>query len=146
MGKKRSRASKSDQGRNVKKKEITIESLLQKHKNLSLVSTEYGDKIKCNLTQHEMKPDVDIVKEFLRSPKLKRALAGWYQDDWVEKYAPEIIQHKHNPKMLYCTVTKVSLNKIPDEVNAHVNGKKYQRALAQVASGSDEESHDEDEQ
>lgn len=47
-----------------------------------------------------------------------------YKADF-SKYEPLIVPHKTNPKLLYCTLTQMELNRIPQEVERHVNGKRF---------------------
>ncbi|GBG25015.1 Surfeit locus protein 2 [Hondaea fermentalgiana] len=72
-----------------------------------------------------MPPKAEVVEKHLGSKKLLQAREKWWSDDWAEKYEPEIVAHKHNDKKLYCTITEQSINKIPGEVEAHVNGKRF---------------------
>lgn len=47
-----------------------------------------------------------------------------YKADYT-KYEPYIVPLKSNPKQLYCTLTETELNRIPSEVEAHVNGRRF---------------------
>lgn len=38
-----------------------------------------------------------------------------------------IVPHKGNDKLLWCKITESALNKVPEEIMRHVNGKKYLR-------------------
>lgn len=48
------------------------------------------------------------------------------------KYEPFVVAHKKNPKLLFCTLTRIELNRIPKEVEAHVNGKRYRNRKAEM--------------
>lgn len=48
------------------------------------------------------------------------------------KYEPQIVAHKTNPKLLFCTLTRKELNRIPKQVEAHVNGKRYRNRKAEM--------------
>lgn len=48
------------------------------------------------------------------------------------KYEPLVVAHKTNPKLLFCTLTRIELNRIPKEVEAHVNGKRYRNRKAEM--------------
>lgn len=72
-----------------------------------------------------MPPNPVIVAQYLNSSKLQKA-KNWYTFDF-SKYEPDIVQNKDNDKLLYCTITKQSLNKIPTEVEKHINGKHFKR-------------------
>ena len=60
-------------------------------------------------------------------PQISPAVKGWYDDEKFKKYEPYIVANKKNKKKLFCTLTRISLNKIPEEVEKHVAGKKFQR-------------------
>lgn len=47
-----------------------------------------------------------------------------YKADY-SKYEPLIVAHKTNPKMLFCKLTGIELNRVPAQVEAHVNGKRF---------------------
>lgn len=136
MGKREREGSGKDAAKKKKRKAEgkgpSVKSLLKKHAFLELVSGEFGDKVKCTLTGHEVKPVVELVQKHLSSKKLKRAREGWFRDDWAEKYLPYVVPHKTNPKKMWCTVTSHALNKIPAEVESHVTGKKYKKKLEEL--------------
>ena len=69
----------------------------------------------------------DVIFAYLNGSKYKKA-AQWYSSSF-EKYAPHIIAHKTDDKKLYCTITKLILNKIPEEIESHMEGKRYKRLL-----------------
>ena len=47
--------------------------------------------------------------------------------------------HRQNPKhLLYCTLTRKNINRLPAEVLAHVNGRRYQAALTRGDDGKEE--------
>jgi len=111
-----------------KTKKTGLEGLLEAHDHLSKIETSYGVKVKCSLTQHEMPATEDAVKAYLASKKLFKAKHDWYGEEWVEEYQPHIVAHKRNDKKLYCTLTKLTLNKIRAEVDKHVGGRRFRMA------------------
>ena len=100
----------------------SVADLLQSHPFLSL---RPNNRILCSITNHEMPPNADSILSHINGKKFKKTLE-WYQFDY-SIYAPYITQHKSDNKKLFCTVTKMELNKIPDEVKKHFEGKKFQR-------------------
>lgn len=50
----------------------------------------------------------------------------------LSKYEPLIVAHKTNPKLLFCTLTRKELNRIPEQVEAHVNGKRFHNRKAEM--------------
>ncbi|KAG2509881.1 hypothetical protein JM18_009043 [Phytophthora kernoviae] len=111
-----------------------VTQLLEKNEFLELVETGEGDlkrtRVKCQLTQHEMLPRVDIIESHLRSKKVVKA-RDWYCHDYSQ-YEPYIVPHRRLTKSLYCNVTGTILNRIPSEVEKHVNGKRYKRMKQHV--------------
>ncbi len=72
-----------------------------------------------------MPTNANAILSHINGKKFKKALE-WYEHDF-SKYEPYIVPHKHDPKKLYCTLTKQNLNKIPEEVSKHYEGKRFQR-------------------
>lgn len=59
------------------------------------------------------------------------SLPNRYNADF-SKYEPLIVAHKTNPKLLFCTLTRKELNRIPKQVGAHVNGKRFKNRKAEM--------------
>nr|CCA27212.1 conserved hypothetical protein [Albugo laibachii Nc14] len=87
-------------------------------------------RVHCTLTKHDMVPKETVILQHLRSKALLKA-KNWYNYDF-SKYRPYIIPHRRKPKCLYCNVTQTTLNRIPEQVEKHVSGKRYQRMLQSV--------------
>ena len=92
------------------------------HEHLTFIRN--GEKVRCTLTKHDVVADLEAVKKHLKSKSYKKAM--WYAHDY-SKYEPYIVAHKRDSKKLYCTMTKMTLNKIPDQIEKHYNGKKFKR-------------------
>lgn len=123
--------------------DAAVRALLEAHDFLELATTDDGDvqrvRVRCALTQHEMVPRADAIEAYLGSKKFAKA-RDWYCFDY-SKYEPFIVAHRRKPKSLYCNVTGTVLNRIPAEVERHVNGKKFKRLKEHVtvSSGKGEE-------
>jgi Surfeit locus protein 2 (SURF2) len=104
----------------------SVADLLAKNPNLQLTE---NNKIKCSLTNHEMPPNAEAIVQYLNGKKFKKA-KEWYNCDFSE-FLPHIVPDRKNPMKLFCKLTKLSLNKIPEEVRKHVGGKKFQRLKAE---------------
>lgn len=87
--------------------------------------TKWG-KVHCILTGHDMpKSDVGRLQTHLASSSYK--LAVEYSRDYSH-LEPYVTEDKKDPKRkLFCHLTKTVLNKISDQVERHVNGKKFKR-------------------
>ncbi|EGZ08443.1 hypothetical protein PHYSODRAFT_565176 [Phytophthora sojae] len=114
--------------------EPAVQQLLSKHEFLELVETGESDgkrvRVKCGLTQHEMLPRADVIETHLKSKKFVKA-RDWYCHDYSQ-YEPYIVPHRRLAKSLYCNVTGTILNRIPAEVEKHVQGKRYKRMKQHV--------------
>lgn len=111
-----------------------VRALLAHHDFLEVVTTGEGEqqrvRVRCELTQHEMVPRADAIASYLGSKKFQKA-RDWYCYDY-SKYEPYIVGHRRKPKSLFCNVTGTVLNRIPAEVEKHVNGKKFKRMKEHV--------------
>ncbi|CAI5744157.1 unnamed protein product [Peronospora destructor] len=122
-----------------------MQQLLSQHKFLEIIETGEGKnkrvRIKCQLTQHEMLLRTDLIATHLMSKKLLKA-RDWYCYDYSQ-YEPYIVPHRRLPKSLFCNVTNTILNRIPSEVEKHVQGKRYKRmkqhVKIKVTKGKDDE-------
>lgn len=117
-----------------------IQKLIDVHASLEwLVSKEDGAnvtrRVKCSQSGHEMPAVVEIIERYVASKKYKK-ITQWYTYDF-SRYEPFIIQHRRKPHSLYCNVTETVINRIPEEVERHVNGKKFKRMKKDVTSIKD---------
>ncbi|KAF0771634.1 hypothetical protein AaE_002417 [Aphanomyces astaci] len=102
---------------------------------LEVTSVENKDgakvsRIKCTATGHEMPPRADIVTAHVNSKRFKKA-TEWYSYDFAQ-FEPYIVSHRRKPKCLFCNVTGIVLNKIPSEVEKHMQGRKFVRMKEHV--------------
>ncbi len=72
-----------------------------------------------------MSPQFAAIHSHVNGKKFKKAIE-WYNHDYSQ-YMPFIVAHKSDNKKLFCTLTKQTLNKIPEEVQKHWEGKRFQR-------------------
>ena len=73
-----------------------------------------------------MPAEYSIVEAYLKNSLKLKKMKEWYTHDY-SKYLPYIVEHKRDTKKLFCRLTKKKLNRIPDEVEKHSKGKKFQR-------------------
>lgn len=107
------------------KKMSSLADLLASNPHLRL---QPNNRIICDVTGHEMLPQLSAVQSHVGGKKYKKALE-WYRHDF-SVYEPLIIQHKSKTHKLFCTLTQEELNKIPEQVKKHVEGKRFQRYSA----------------
>ncbi len=84
------------------------------------------NRVKCTLTDHELMADLEAVQTYVTQNKKYKKMKDWYSYDF-SVFFPAIVPNRRNDKKLFCTVTKQTLNRIPEEVERHVKGKKFQR-------------------
>lgn len=102
----------------------SISEILEKYKEYLTLTP--NNRILCNVTKHEMPiTNIQMVLDHLNSTKFKKA-KEWYSYDFT-KHLPYIIPHKSNDKKLFCTLTRHEINKIPETIEKHCNGKKFLR-------------------
>lgn len=111
------------------KVEETIEDLVAKYDNIVLKTSEHGLKIINSVTGHEIKATKDNLLIYLNTKDFTKGEEKWYDDSLFEKYLPNIVPHLKNSKKLVCRITKKHLNKIPSQVEKHINGKAYKKKL-----------------
>ena len=101
-------------------------ALVSEHDCLSF--TERG-KVHCSVTGHDLPPKAALIRAHLAGSKFKKQ-KEWYQHDY-SKYEPYVTAHIKDARKLYCTLTKHPLNKVPKQIDNHVNSKKFKRLRAE---------------
>ena len=130
-------------------KSPSLATILEEQKAYIALS-ENGTRIRCLLTTHEMPARVDAVLSHLNGKKFKKA-KDWYKQDYF-KYLPYIVADKKSERHLFCRLTRTTLNKIPKEVEKHVNGQRFMRLKESYESREakrgqeDDEDDDDDEE
>lgn len=85
-------------------------------------------KILCSVTGHECLPDLSLVKKHLASKRYK--LDEGYLKDY-SYLKPYIVDHDTNKRKLICLLTGHELNKIPEQIELHVQSKRFLRLQAE---------------
>jgi hypothetical protein len=101
----------------------SLAELLDTHQSYITLTTT--NKIKCSVSGHEMPPRSDVVNSYINSSKFQK-LIKWYSFNF-DIFLPYIVQDKKANQKMHCKLTNQSLNKIPDEIKKHMNGKKFLR-------------------
>lgn len=129
--------NKSEFNIQMDKVDKEVEKIVSEVETLSVVVIADGKvRVRCSVTQRDLLPNKEEITRYLASKKYKKA-KEWYGYDF-SKYEPFIVPHKSNKKRLFCNVTSMYLNKIPEQVERHVNGKKFQRLKKDVTSVKNE--------
>lgn len=101
----------------------TLESILKRDKNFEY--TENG-KLKCKLTNHEMPATIENYKAHISSKSYRRAQESQFN---IEEYQAILVDHKGDPKFLYCKITGFKIPKKKSAIDKHVQGKRFKKAL-----------------
>ena len=102
---------------------MSLASLLNDNTHLTLTE---NNRVRCQITGHEMPAEYNAVEGYLKNSRKLKKMKEWYTHDY-SKYLPYIVEHKKDSKKLFCRLTKTKLNRIPDEVEKHWKGKRFQR-------------------
>jgi hypothetical protein len=102
-------------------------SFITEHPDLEMMES---GKYRCKLTGHEMLPQQAVVEAHLKGKKYSKAKAmeKVKQYDFA-KHLPHIVENKRDPRKLFCHRTKLHLNKVPEEVETHVNGRRFRARM-----------------
>ncbi|KAM9324253.1 surfeit locus protein 2 [Gastrophryne carolinensis] len=84
-----------------------------------------GNKVRFTPTGHELPCRLPDLQSFITGRKYQRLsrLTDYSQ------YEPHIVPSTKNGKQLFCKLTIRHIKKCPEEVQRHIAGKRYQRAL-----------------
>eukprot|EP00808_Paulinella_micropora_P018791 g76927.t1 len=96
-------------------------------------------KIRCLVTGHEMPPRLNVLKEHKTGRKYANAARKKASGPLDMSEFPNMVDHKSNPNMVYCKLTKTILNKDLKELRAHVQGRKYKFKLSHRKPRKDNE-------
>ncbi|XP_048042685.1 surfeit locus protein 2 [Megalobrama amblycephala] len=103
-----------------------LRAFLQKHPCFQLTDSK---KIKCTLNEHEFPCSLDELQHFTSGKKYKKLSAEAEFD--YKQYEPHVVNSTKQPNHLFCKLTLRHINRVPQHVLRHVNGKRYRKALEQ---------------
>lgn len=107
---------------------VDLKEFLRQHPSLTLLP-EAG-KVRCSLTGHELPCRLPELQVYTRGKKYQRLARAHPAFDYAE-FEPHIVPSTKNPHQLFCKLTLRHINKCPEHVLRHTQGRKYQRALRQ---------------
>ncbi|XP_059782007.1 surfeit locus protein 2 [Balaenoptera ricei] len=103
-----------------------VRAFLREHPSLRL---EPGArKVRCALTGHELPCRLPELQVYTRGKKYRRLVRASPAFDYAE-FEPHIVPSTKNPHQLFCKLTLRHINKSPEHVLRHTQGRRYQRAL-----------------
>ncbi|XP_038638300.1 surfeit locus protein 2 [Scyliorhinus canicula] len=86
-----------------------------------------NNRVKCSLTGHELPCRLADLQAYTKGKKYQRLTMK--EPFNYSQYEPHVVPSTKNPHQLFCKLTIRHINKIPQHVLRHVNGKRYQSAL-----------------
>nr|XP_017517847.2 surfeit locus protein 2 [Manis javanica] len=103
-----------------------VRAFLLEHPSLRL---EPGAcRVRCALTGHELPCRLPELQVYTRGKKYRRLVRSSPAFDYAE-FEPHIVPSTKNPHQLFCKLTLRHINKAPEHVLRHTQGRRYQRAL-----------------
>ncbi|XP_032117765.1 surfeit locus protein 2, partial [Sapajus apella] len=85
-------------------------------------------QVRCILTGHELPCRLPELQVYTRGKKYQRLVRASPAFDYAE-FEPHIVPSTKNPHQLFCKLTLRHINKCPEHVLRHIQGRRYQRAL-----------------
>ncbi|XP_067868152.1 surfeit locus protein 2 [Heterodontus francisci] len=102
-----------------------LAAFLQQHPALQV--SHNNNRVKCSLTGHELPCRLADLQAYTKGKKYQRLAMN--EPFNYSQFEPHVVPSTKNPQQLFCKLTIRHINKIPQHVLRHVNGKRYQRAL-----------------
>ncbi|XP_033119231.1 surfeit locus protein 2-like [Anneissia japonica] len=104
-----------------------INDILKLHPSLEFIND--SKKVKCNLSGHEMPAKVEVIAAYTQGKKYKRLRKeGDFDFMAHEKHIVPSFKKGHEHQ-LFCRLTFRHISKESKDVERHVNGRRYNRAL-----------------
>ncbi|KAG2520207.1 hypothetical protein JM18_000957 [Phytophthora kernoviae] len=102
-----------------------VVALVNHKKDLSFVGET---RVRCSITGHEMKADLEIIKAYING---KRYLKAYNLKTSFASYAPMFVAHPDESQtdLLWCNVTETAIARDPESVKTHIAAPKYLRQL-----------------
>ncbi|XP_072286802.1 surfeit locus protein 2 [Pyxicephalus adspersus] len=100
-----------------------VREFLGEHPELQPVP---GNKVRFTLAGHELPCRLLDLQNFTAGKKYKRLMKVSFD---CSKYEPHIVPSTKNEGQLFCKLTLRHITKSLEDIERHINGKRYQRAL-----------------
>ncbi|XP_061783074.1 surfeit locus protein 2 isoform X1 [Nerophis lumbriciformis] len=107
-----------------------IKALLLNHPFLELTDSRKVSQhvmIKCTLNGHELPCNLAELENFTKGKKYQKLSS--HAEFNYSQYEPHIVPSTKQPNQLFCKLTLRHLNRLPQHVLKHVNGKRFKKAL-----------------
>ncbi|XP_071947894.1 surfeit locus protein 2-like [Antedon mediterranea] len=104
-----------------------LKDILELHPSLELITD--GLKVKCSLSGHEMPAKVDVITTYTQGKKYKKLKKeGDYDFEIHNQHIVPSFKKGHEHQ-LFCRLTFRHISKEAKDVERHINGRRYKRAL-----------------
>ncbi|XP_036983604.2 surfeit locus protein 2 isoform X2 [Artibeus jamaicensis] len=103
-----------------------VRAFLREHPSLRLQPG--ACKVRCVLTGHELPCRLPELRVYTSGRKYQRLARASPAFDYAA-FEPHIVPSTKNPRQLFCKLTLRHINKAPEHVLRHTQGRRYQKAL-----------------
>ncbi|XP_023556014.1 surfeit locus protein 2, partial [Octodon degus] len=103
-----------------------VQAFLSQHPSLRLLPG--ANRVRCSLTGHELPCRLPELQLYTRGKKFQRLARASPAFDYAE-FEPHIVPSTKHPHQLFCKLTLRHINKSPEHVLRHTQGRRYQKAL-----------------
>ncbi|KAM5298558.1 surfeit locus protein 2 [Ctenodactylus gundi] len=103
-----------------------VQAFLLRHPSLRLLPG--ASRVRCSLTGHELPCRLPELQIYTRGKKYRRLVRASPAFDYAE-FEPHVVPSTKHPHQLFCKLTLRHINKTPEHVLRHTQGRRYQRAL-----------------
>lgn len=111
-------------GENMDELPDDVRLFLLEHPSLQVIS---GNKVRYTVTGHELPCRLSDLQSFTEGKKYQRLRRAPPLD--YRSFEPHIVPSTKSERQLFCRLTLRHINKVPEHVQRHVQGKRYLRAL-----------------
>ncbi|XP_028385453.1 surfeit locus protein 2 isoform X1 [Phyllostomus discolor] len=103
-----------------------VRAFLREHPSLRLQPG--ACKVRCALTGHELPCRLPELRVYTSGRKYRRLARASPAFDYAA-FEPHVVPSTKNPRQLFCRLTLRHINKSPEHVLRHTQGRRYQKAL-----------------
>ncbi|XP_053774905.1 surfeit locus protein 2 [Desmodus rotundus] len=103
-----------------------VRAFLREHPSLRLQPG--ACKVRCALTGHELPCRLPELRVYTSGRKYRRLTHACPAFDY-SAFEPHVVPSTKNPRQLFCKLTLRHINKSPEHVLRHTQGRRYQKAL-----------------
>ncbi|XP_074066887.1 surfeit locus protein 2 [Macrotis lagotis] len=87
-----------------------------------------GAKVRCKLTGHELPSRLSDLQAYTSGKKYQRLMRTTQTFNY-EDFEPHIVPSTKNLNQMFCKLTLRHINRLPEHIVRHVQGRRYQKAL-----------------